>query len=103
MSASGSSCTTTTRPPSKRFKQADSGRAGEHHSYECTLISLKSRPTSSELADRVVRQHERVLVTRNGRPSFVLSSSDDLGSLEDSLDILEDAEQGKRVRRKDHV
>jgi len=30
----------------------------------------------SELADRVETQHDRILVTRNGRPSFVLISPD---------------------------
>lgn len=70
----------------------------------------------SELADRVERQHDRILVTRNGRPSFVLVSPDDLESLEETLDILKDddlmdslrrsrsdAEEGKRLRLKDHV
>lgn len=70
----------------------------------------------SELADRVERQHDRILVTRNGRPSFVLLSPDDLESLDESLDILRDdelmdllrrsrrdAEQGKRSRLQDHV
>ena len=70
----------------------------------------------SELADRVERQHDRILVTRNGRPSFVLLSPDDLGSLEETLDILKDddlmeslrrsrrdAEQGERVLLRDHV
>ena len=70
----------------------------------------------SELADRVERQHDRILVTRNGRPSFVLVSPDDLESLEGSLDILKDddlmqslrrsrtdADQGNRVRLADHV
>jgi prevent-host-death family protein len=46
----------------------------------------------SELAERVEREHERFLVTRNGRPSFVLVSPDDLDSLEESLDILKDVE-----------
>lgn len=46
----------------------------------------------SDLADRVEREHERVLVTRNGRPSFVLISPDDLDSLEESLDITRDKE-----------
>ena len=44
----------------------------------------------SELARRVEREHERILVTRNGRPSFVLVSPDDLASLEETLDILKD-------------
>jgi prevent-host-death family protein len=70
----------------------------------------------SELADRVERQHDRILVTRNGRPSFVLLSPDDLESLEETLDILKDdelmeslrrsradAESDKRVRLQDHV
>ncbi len=41
----------------------------------------------SELAERVELEHARVLVTRNGRPSFVLVSPDDLDSLEETLDI----------------
>jgi antitoxin YefM len=44
------------------------------------------------LAERVEPQHERILVTRNGRPSFVLVSPDDLESLEETLDILRDRE-----------
>jgi antitoxin YefM len=46
----------------------------------------------SEVADRVEREHDRILVTRNGRPSFVLVSPDDLASLEETLGILQDAE-----------
>ena len=70
----------------------------------------------SELADRVELQHDRILVTRNGRPSFVLVSPDDLESLEESLDILRDgqlmeslrrsrleAAEGKRLRLQDHL
>lgn len=70
----------------------------------------------SELADRVERDHDRVLVTRNGRPSFVLISPDDLESLEETLDIVRDTElmasldrsrsesaRGERVRLRDHL
>ncbi len=46
----------------------------------------------SELAERVEREHERILATRNGRPSFVLMSPDDLDSLEETLDVLRDPE-----------
>lgn len=46
----------------------------------------------SELAERVEQEHERILVTRNGRPSFVLMSPDDLDSLEETLDVLGDPE-----------
>jgi antitoxin YefM len=70
----------------------------------------------SELADRVETEHDRILVTRNGRPSFVLLSPDDLESLEETLDILRDDEllasirrsrreaaAGKRLRLEDHI
>ncbi|MGH9063250.1 MAG: type II toxin-antitoxin system Phd/YefM family antitoxin [Acidimicrobiales bacterium] len=46
----------------------------------------------SELAERVEHEHERILVTRNGRPSFVLVSPEDLDALEETLDILRDPE-----------
>ena len=46
----------------------------------------------AELAERVEREHERILVTSNGRPSFVLMSPDDLSSLEETLDVLRDPE-----------
>lgn len=53
----------------------------------------------SDLADRVELQHDRILVTRNGRPSFVLMSPDDLESLEESLDILRDDQLMESLRR----
>jgi prevent-host-death family protein len=37
------------------------------------------------LAERVETGHERIVVTRNGRPSFVLVSPNDLDALEDDL------------------
>ena len=46
----------------------------------------------SEFVDRVYREHERVVVTRNGRPAAVLISPDDLESLEETLELLSDAE-----------
>ena len=70
----------------------------------------------SELADRVEHDHDRILVTRNGRPSFVLVSADDLESLEETLEITRDpdlvasiersraeAARGERVRLRDHL
>ena len=51
------------------------------------------------MADRVERQHDRIFVTRNGRPSFVLISPDDLESLEETLDILRDDELVESLRR----
>lgn len=53
----------------------------------------------SELADRVEVEHDRIMVTRNGRPSFVLMSPDDLESLEETLDIVRDDDLMKSLRR----
>ncbi|WP_423917329.1 type II toxin-antitoxin system Phd/YefM family antitoxin [Candidatus Poriferisodalis sp.] len=52
----------------------------------------------SELADRVEDQHERIVVTRHGRPTFVLMSPDELESLEETLDILQDDELEASLR-----
>lgn len=54
------------------------------------LRTVKDR--FSEYVDRVERQHERVVVTRNGRPAAVLISPDDLASLEETLALLADSE-----------
>ncbi len=51
-----------------------------------SLRSVKDR--FSEFVERVERHHERVVVTRNGRPAAVLVSPEDLASLEETLDVL---------------
>jgi antitoxin YefM len=63
-----------------------------------TLPFSEVKAHLSEVADRVERQHDRILVTRNGRPSFVLLSPDDLAALEESLDILQDDELIESLR-----
>jgi antitoxin YefM len=55
-----------------------------------TLPFSEVKAHLSEVADRVEREHDRIVVTRNGRPSFVLLSPDDLASLEETLAILQD-------------
>ena len=42
----------------------------------------------SEIVDLVESQHERVVITRRGRPAAVILSTDDLAQLEETLDIL---------------
>ncbi len=51
-----------------------------------SLSSVKAH--LSELVDRVEDQHDRVVVTRNGKPAAVLVSYDDLESLEETLAIM---------------
>jgi antitoxin YefM len=42
----------------------------------------------SEIVDLVESQHERVIITRHGRPAAVILGTDDLEGLEETLDIL---------------
>ncbi|MGC2373799.1 MAG: type II toxin-antitoxin system Phd/YefM family antitoxin [Solirubrobacteraceae bacterium] len=53
-----------------------------------SLSSVKAH--LSELVDRVEDQHDRVVVTRNGRPAAVLISNEDLEELEETLAIMSD-------------
>jgi prevent-host-death family protein len=50
------------------------------------LADVKAR--LSELVERVASQHDRVLITRRGRPAAVLMSPEDLEALEETLDLL---------------
>ncbi len=44
----------------------------------------------SEVVDEIVTTHERVTVTRNGRPVAVVLSPDDLEAIEETVAILSD-------------
>jgi antitoxin YefM len=63
-----------------------------------TLPFSEVKAHLSEVADRVEREHDRIVVTRNGRPSFVLLSPDDLASLEETLAILQDGQLMESLR-----
>lgn len=60
------------------------------------LRTVKDR--LSEFVDRVHRQHERVVITRNGSPAAVLISPDDLEALEETLDVLSDRAAMRELR-----
>lgn len=60
------------------------------------LATVKAR--FSEVADRVEKEQERIVVTRNGRPAVVLISPDDLESLEETLAILSDQRLMSKIR-----
>jgi antitoxin YefM len=53
----------------------------------------------SEVVDRVEREHERVVITKHGRPAAVVVSVDDLESLEQTLDILSRPALIKQIRQ----
>lgn len=67
-------------------------------SSSATSIPLSEAKTHlSELAKRVRSQHERVMLTRNGREEVVLISVDDLDGLEMTLEILADSDAVSRI------
>lgn len=67
-----------------------------------SLESLRDvRNHFSEVIDRVEHHHERVVVTRNGRPVAVLISPDDLAALEETLEVLSDSEALADIREAD--
>jgi antitoxin YefM len=55
-----------------------------------TLPLAEVKAKLSEMVDRVEKTHDRITVTRNGRPAAVLISPEELASLEDTLDLLSD-------------
>ena len=63
---------------------------------ELPLATVKAR--LSELIERVSKEHDRVVVTRRGRPAAVLISTEDLESLEETLAILSDANLLEEIR-----
>jgi antitoxin YefM len=57
-----------------------------------TVPLTEARARLSELLDELERQHEQVIITRNGRPAAVLVSAAEQEALEETLDILQDEE-----------
>lgn len=51
----------------------------------------------SEIADEVDRTHDRVLVTKNGRDYVVILASEDLASIEATLQLLTDLNAQDRL------
>lgn len=63
-----------------------------------TLPLAEIKAHLSEIVDRVEREHERVVLTRNGRPAAVIMSPDDLDALEDTLELLSDPKALKEIK-----
>jgi prevent-host-death family protein len=53
------------------------------------LADVKNR--LSEVVDRLEREHGRVVITKHGHPAAVVMSVDDLESLEETLDVMDNA------------
>ena len=55
----------------------------------------------SEVIDRVEHQHERVVVTREGKPVAVILSPEDLAQLHETIDVLSDPQALADIREAD--
>lgn len=63
---------------------------------QMALKDVKNR--LSEVVDRVEREHDRVVITKHGRPAAVVLSVEDLASLEESLEIMARPELIAQIR-----
>ena len=64
-----------------------------------TVPFTEAKAHLSELVDKVVGEHERFILTRNGRPAAVLLSPDELEALEETVEILQDPKLLESLRR----
>lgn len=64
-----------------------------------TLPLATVKAQLSTLVDQVEDTHDRVLITRNGKPAAILISPEELESLEETLEILSDPAAMKRIRK----
>lgn len=64
-----------------------------------TLPLAEIKAHLSEIVDRVENEHDRVVLTRNGRAAAVIMSPEDLEALEDTLELLSDPKALKEIDR----
>lgn len=62
-----------------------------------SLPLAEVKNTFSEVVERVTSTHDRVTVTRNGRPTVVLIAADDLEALEETVAVLSDRSTIRRL------
>ena len=66
---------------------------------DVTLPLAEIKKRLSEIVDGVEQRHDRVVLTRNGRPAAVILSPADLESLEETLEILSDPKAMRDIRK----
>lgn len=60
------------------------------------LRDVKNR--LSTVVDKVEREHDRVVITKHGRPAAIVLSIEDLESLEETVDVLSSPDLIKQIR-----
>lgn len=99
-----------TPPPGRCERQRPHGaRQWTSEAQRATIVvmsieSLRSvRDHLSEFVDRVEGQHERIVLTRNGRAAAVLISPEDLAQLEETIEVLSDPAALADIREADEA
>jgi len=64
-----------------------------------TLPLAEIKAHLSEIVDRIELEHDRIILTRNGRAAAVIMSPADLDALEDTVEILSDPKALKEIKR----
>lgn len=67
-----------------------------------TLPLSEARDRLSSLVDQVVRTHEVITITRNGKPGAVVLSADDYDSMMETLALLNDPDDLHRLQEAEH-
>src|SRR5206468_9677099 len=91
-------------PPSPRRLRRGSGRHDNGLVILLTMTTFSladAKAHLSKLVAQVSGQHERVYVTVHGKPSAVLLATEDLESLEETIEILADADAMRRLHASD--
>ncbi len=84
-------------------------RGGRGTRRGATIVAMSTeslrtvRDHLSELVDRVEGDHERIIVTRNGRVAAVLISPQDLAQLEETIDVLSSPDALADIREADQA
>ena len=66
---------------------------------DATLPLAEIKKRLSEIVDGVETRHDRVVLTRNGRPAAVIISPEDLESLEETVEILSSPAAMRAIRK----
>ena len=64
-----------------------------------TLPLAEIKAHLSKIVDRIEAHHDRIILTRNGKPAAVLLSPDDLAALEDTVELLGDPAARRQIER----
>lgn len=88
-------------PPGDGEWELDVARLARHNCGVTAEPLRAVRDHLSEIVDRVEREHDRVVITRNGREAAVLLSPADLAELEETLSVLSDPDTLADIREAD--